>query len=81
MVPRAAGFGSAPRTLCGTWEDAKGCSANLAKAEGLKLPSPRDLHDNTMPHLVGATQLKKSSGYVRQGTYAVENFAYGLRRV
>lgn len=40
-------FRSVPRELCGTWEDAKGCRSDLAKAEGLKLPSPRDVHDST----------------------------------
>lgn len=35
------------RKPCSAWEDAKGCRSNLAKAEGLKLPSPRDLQYNT----------------------------------
>jgi hypothetical protein len=40
-------FRPAPRKLCGARENAKGCRANLAKAEGLKLPSPRELHHTT----------------------------------
>jgi len=37
------GIAQAVRCLGG----AKGCRSNLAKAEGLKLPSPGDLHHNT----------------------------------
>src|SRR5207249_8960026 len=40
-------FRSTPRKLCDAWEDAKGCRSNLAKAEGLELPSPRESNYST----------------------------------
>jgi hypothetical protein len=65
-------FRSAPRKLCDAWEDAKGCRTNLAKAEGLKLPSPNEAHHSTRPCL-----LQNVPVYI---SYAVTPFAMpGLR--